>query len=51
MPEPEISISLHMAGQRTEHIVFGANRYACWLRCSLCEKNLATNFSTDTLSV
>ena len=38
MPDPEISILLHMAGQHTEHIVFGANKYACWLRCSLCEK-------------
>ena len=38
MPEPEISTTLHMAGQHTEHIVFGANKYACWLRCSLCEK-------------
>ena len=31
-------VSLHMAGQHFEHIVFGANQYACWLRCSLCEK-------------
>ena len=38
MPEPEVSVNLHMAGQHAEHIVFGANKYACWLRCSLCEK-------------
>ena len=38
MPEPEVSVNLHMAGQHAEHIVFGANKYACWLRCSRCEK-------------
>ena len=27
-----------MAGQHFEHIVFGANQHACWLRCTLCEK-------------
>ena len=26
-----------MAGQHFEHIVFGANQYACWLRCTRCE--------------
>ena len=31
-------MSLHMAGQHFEHIVFGANQRACWLRCTLCEK-------------
>ena len=37
MPDPEITIHLHMAGQHFEHIVFGANQYACWLRCTQCE--------------
>ena len=27
-----------MAGQHSEHIVFGAKQHACWLRCTLCEK-------------
>ena len=49
MPEPEISINLHMAGQHTEHIVFGANRYACWLRCSLCEKTSPRIFYRYTI--
>ena len=31
-------MSIHMAGQHFEHIVFGANQHACWLRCTLCEK-------------
>ena len=31
-------MTIHMAGQHFEHIVFGANQYACWLRCTLCEK-------------
>ena len=30
-------VNIHMAGQHFEHIVFGANQYACWLRCTLCE--------------
>ena len=30
-------VNIHMAGQHVEHIVFGANQYACWLRCTLCE--------------
>ena len=37
MPDPKITIHLHMAGQHFEHIVFGANQYACWLRCTQCE--------------
>ena len=49
MPEPEISICLHMAGQHTEHIVFGANQYACWLRCSLCEKTSPRIFYRYTI--
>ena len=49
MPEPEISICLHMAGQHTEHIVFGANQYACWLRCSLCEKTSPRIFYRHTI--
>ena len=49
MPEPEISITLHMAGQHTEHIVFGANKYACWLRCSLCEKTSPRVFYRYTI--
>ena len=49
MPEPEISITLHMAGQHTQHIVFGANRYACWLRCSLCEKTSPRIFYRYTI--
>ena len=36
--EPLRPMSTHMAGQHFEHIVFGANQYACWLRCTLCEK-------------
>ena len=49
MPDPEISIRLHMAGQHTEHIVFGANQYACWLRCSLCEKTSPRIFYRYTI--
>ena len=30
-------VNLHMVGQHFEHIVFGANQYACWLRCTRCE--------------
>ena len=30
-------VNIHMAGQHFEHIVFGANQYACWLRCTQCE--------------
>ena len=37
MPDSKITILLHMAGQHFEHIVFGANQYACWLRCTQCE--------------
>ena len=36
--EPLVPMSPHMAGQHFEHIVFGANQHACWLRCTLCEK-------------
>ena len=49
MPEPEISICLHMAGQHTEHIEFGANQYACWFRCSLCEKTSPRIFYRYTI--
>ena len=49
MPEPEISLNLHMAGQHTERIVFGANRYVCWLRCSLCEKTSPRIFYRYTI--
>ena len=31
-------MNIHMAGQHFEHIVFGANQHACWLRCTMCEK-------------
>ena len=36
--EPVVPMNPHMAGQHFEHIVFGANQYACWLRCTLCER-------------
>ena len=36
--ETMVPMSIHMAGQHFEHIVFGANQRACWLRCALCEK-------------
>ena len=36
--EAVVPMCLHMAGQHSEHIVFGANKYACWLRCTLCEQ-------------
>ena len=36
--EAMVPLSLHMPGQHSEHIVFGANQHACWLRCTLCEK-------------
>ena len=36
--EAVVPMSPHMAGQHSEHIVFGANQHACWLRCTLCEK-------------
>ena len=36
--EAMVPMSIHMAGQHFEHIVFGANQRACWLRCTLCEK-------------
>ena len=49
LPEPVIPMNLHMAGQHTEHIVFGANQYACWLRCSLCEKTSPRIFYRYTI--
>ena len=36
--EAVVPMCPHMAGQHSEHIVFGANQHACWLRCTLCEK-------------
>ena len=36
--ETMVPMSIHMAGQHFEHIVFGANQRACWLRCTLCER-------------
>ena len=36
--EAEIPMCIHMAGQHTEHIVYGANQHSCWLRCQLCER-------------
>ena len=38
MPEPVFCINLHLAAHQSQHIVFCANKYACWLRCSPCER-------------
>ena len=42
-------MSTHMAGQHYEHIVFVANQYACWLRCTLCEKTSPRIFYRYTI--
>ena len=36
--ESMVLMCTHMAGQHTEHIVYGANQHSSWLRCTLCEK-------------